>query len=201
MLAFRSALSSPLPPDSPLAKRLAACSFLVVDDSPFVRRTVRDMLHSFSARQVTEAADGFQALAEARRLPPQVIILDWVLPGVSGAEFLRVLRESSLSPAPHADVIVITAQPTLSMVIEAQRFDVGAIIRKPFAPKAVLERLAHSSLRINRIEPILKPARAGTMVTRRLPRLPPSPSREAPERKAAADPLADFAKDDTTWAI
>ena len=203
MLSSRSALSSPLPSDSPLAKRLAAASFLIIDDSPFVRRMMREMLYSFSARNVSEAGDGFQGLMEARRLRPAVIILDWFLPGVSGSEFLQVLRGSRHSPAPQADVIVITGNPTMSMVIEAQRFEVGAIIRKPFAPKAVLDRLAQSRLRLNRVEPILKNPATAKMVTRRLPRVSPHLYGDGVERRPtpARDPLADFIGDETTWAI
>lgn len=203
MLATGSALSSPLRHDSPLAKRLAAATFLIVDDSPFIRRMMREILHSFSARQVSEAGDGFQALVEARRVQPQVIILDWIMPGVSGQEFLQVLRESPTSPAPHADIIVITAIPTLSMVIEAQRFEVGAIIRKPFAPKAVLDRLAQPGLRLNRVEPVLKHPAGPKMVTRRLPRVSPHLFGDEVGRKPvpAEDPLAPFARDESTWAI
>jgi CheY-like chemotaxis protein len=206
MLAHRSALSSPLRHDSPLARRLAQTPFLVIDDSPFVRRMVREILHSFSARVVADAADGFQGLVEARRQPPKVIILDWFMPGFSGLEFLHVLRDSRRSPAPHADVLIITGKPTLKLVTEAQKFGVGAIIRKPFAPKALLDRLAHPTLRFNQPEPEKPPLAIAKLLTRHLPRVSPHLFGDEvgkPGAKVAenADPLASFSLDDETWAI
>src|SRR4051812_35020537 len=165
MFATRSALGSPLAANSPLAQRLAKTPFLVVDDSPFVRRTVREILYSFSARIIADAADGYQGLDEARKLQPKVIILEWFMPGFSGSDFLRVLRHSRRSPAPDADVLVITGVPTASLVVEAQGFGVAAVIRKPFAPSALLERLAHPGLRLNKdLEPEAAPLLASLRI-------------------------------------
>lgn len=167
----------------PAARRLARVPFLIIDDSPFVRRTVRQILQSISVRSVTDASDGSMGLSEAAKLPPRIIILDWVLPVLSGGEFMRELRYSRESPAPHADVVVITAHPTLKVVAEAQRYGVASIIRKPFAPGLLLERLMGPTLRLHR----------------------PAPARAAAPRIAGLheprSSLADFDGDGATWAI
>lgn len=187
-------MSLPIPQNSPAARRLARAPFLVIDDSPFVRRTVREILNSVAVRTVADAADGRQGLSEARKYPPRVIILDWVMPVLSGAEFMRVLRYSRESPAPHADVVVITGHPTLKVVADAQRYGVAAIIRKPFSPATLLERLLGPALRLHRPA---EPARAVAPSALR------SRNGAASVREAGAydRPLADFDGDGSTWAI
>jgi DNA-binding NarL/FixJ family response regulator len=209
MLVPRPGLALPLSANSPLARRLAAVPFLVVDDSPFVRRTVKEILHSLAVRIVSDAADGFEALEEARRVQPKVIILDWFMPGFSGSDFMRVLRYSRRSPAPHADVLVITGRPTLSLVSEAQRYGVAAIIRKPFAPRALLERLTSPALRLNAeaeadeaLRPLDRLPRPGP-APRTLPRASPHMFGDDVGRPAALDddPLTAFSPNENTWAI
>ncbi len=187
-------MSYPLPQNSPAARRLARAPFLVIDDSPFVRRTVREILNSVAVRTVADAADGRQGLSEARKFPPRIIILDWVMPVLSGSEFMRVLRYSRESPAPHADVVVITGHPTLKVVADAQRYGVAAIIRKPFSPATLLERLMGPTLRLHRPA---EPSRAAAPSAQR-PRQEAGMARRAVEEE---EPLAGFESDGSTWAI
>lgn len=115
--------------------------FLIVEDGAVQRRSVREILRSVGVRYITEAADGAEALQQCRLLPPEVIVLDWVLPDFTGGEFLRLLRTSAESPAPEADVIVMTASPNAKILAEANRWGVHSIIRKPFNRRILEERL------------------------------------------------------------
>ena len=155
MLAYRS--QSSIRTDTPFARRLKATPFLIVDDSPFIRRTVREILHTFSVRHISDASDGMQGLEEAVRHSPQVIILDWFMPHLSGAEFIKVLRTTPNSPARDADIVVITGIPTLKVVAEAQALGVAGIIRKPFAPRALFDRLAGPAMRLNQMAETPRP--------------------------------------------
>ncbi len=66
---------------------------LVVDDHPAVRRGLRDLLENYPDIQVIgESGDGLGALHDARRLLPDVILLDMGLPGLSGIEVARKLH-------------------------------------------------------------------------------------------------------------
>jgi CheY-like chemotaxis protein len=113
---------------------------LVCDDEPSLRELVRAVLgptYSF-----VEADDGPRALALARELHPDLIVLDLMLPGMSGIEVLDVIRgDSDLAPIP---VIVVTAwshAEVSARVAGADRF-----VPKPFDPQeleaAVEELLA-----------------------------------------------------------
>ncbi len=81
---------------------------LVVDDDPTVREVVITYLTK-AGHTVTSAADGHEALASVAQSPPELVVLDLMLPGVDGLEVCRRLRESGDIP-----VIMLTAKGTVS---------------------------------------------------------------------------------------
>ena len=79
---------------------------LIVDDYPEMRHLIRDMLHAHPGISVIgEAGTGEDAVAEATRLRPTVIIIDFRLPTMSGIEATRLIKLQSPSTA----VIGLTA--------------------------------------------------------------------------------------------
>jgi len=77
---------------------------LVVDDHPMVREGLRSMLDGEGVEIVGEAASGAEALARARELQPDVVLLDLELPDQDGLAVLRRVRQT----APGAAVLVVT---------------------------------------------------------------------------------------------
>jgi CheY-like chemotaxis protein len=71
-----------------------AASVLVIDDDPDVRGFIVEALEE-QGYNVREAADGHEGIAEATRETPDLIVLDFIMPGLSGAEVARQLRERS----------------------------------------------------------------------------------------------------------
>jgi DNA-binding NarL/FixJ family response regulator len=74
-------------------------SVLIVDDHPSFRASARMLLESEGFRVVGEAPDGESAIDEARRLHPDVILLDVQLPGIDGFEVTRRLGLNGGAPA------------------------------------------------------------------------------------------------------
>ena len=113
------------------ATRRDAPTILVCDDEPSLRELVRAVLGS--RYSFVEADDGPRALALARELRPDLIVLDLMLPGMSGMEVLDVLRsDPQLASVP---VIVVTAwshAEANALVAGADRF-----VPKPFDPEAL----------------------------------------------------------------
>lgn len=78
---------------------------LIADDSAMVRRGVITLLSPQTSWQVCgEAADGSEALAKARTLVPDVILLDVSMPGMNGLEVARQLRKD----VPQAKIVVMS---------------------------------------------------------------------------------------------
>ncbi|RMF00105.1 MAG: response regulator, partial [Alphaproteobacteria bacterium] len=68
---------------------------LVVDDSRVIRRVARRILEELSF-EIEEAVDGQDALNQCQASPPDVVLLDWNMPVMSGIDFLKRLRASDV---------------------------------------------------------------------------------------------------------
>ena len=101
---------------------------LVVDDEPYIREVLRDFLTRVGD-EVATAETGAAALEAVPTFRPDVILLDMVMPGLSGAEVFEALRRAG-STVP---VIVISGQPV------APPEGVFAFLRKPFDLRKVAE--------------------------------------------------------------
>jgi two-component system, OmpR family, KDP operon response regulator KdpE len=108
---------------------------LVVDDEPQILRALRINLRA-RHYEVSVAADGTQALAEAARHPPDVVILDLGLPDLDGVEVIQGLRGWTSAP-----IIVLSGRADSTDKVEA--LDAGAddYVTKPFAMDELLARI------------------------------------------------------------
>jgi two-component system, OmpR family, KDP operon response regulator KdpE len=108
---------------------------LVVDDEPQILRALRINLR-VRHYEVSVAADGAQALAEAARHPPDVVILDLGLPDLDGVEVIQGLRGWTSAP-----IIVLSGRADSTDKVEA--LDAGAddYVTKPFAMDELLARI------------------------------------------------------------
>jgi two-component system response regulator ResD len=114
-----------------------AIHILVVDDETTVREVVRRYLEREGFR-VSEASDGYIALDEIAIDPPDLIILDLMLPGVDGLTITRQLRQRAGKKIP---IIMLTAKGETSDRIRG--LDVGAddYMGKPFSPRELVSRV------------------------------------------------------------
>jgi DNA-binding response OmpR family regulator len=108
---------------------------LVVDDEPHIRTVLRGYLEA-DGFEVVDAADGETAVDLVRRDPPDLVLLDVMLPGIDGLEVLRRLRAVS-----DAYVILVTARA--EEVDKLVGLAVGAddYVTKPFSPREVTARV------------------------------------------------------------
>jgi DNA-binding response OmpR family regulator len=108
---------------------------LVVDDEPSLVRAVAEYLRH-EGYTVDTAGDGDTALAAARTAPPDVVVLDLMLPGIDGVEVCRQLRTFS-----DAYVIMLTART--DEVDKLIGLSVGAddYLTKPFSPRELVARV------------------------------------------------------------
>ena len=102
---------------------------LVVDDSKVIRKVARHILETLDFT-VTEACDGREALDACLASPPDVILLDWNMPVMSGMDFLRALRQSE--GGMHPKVVFCTTENGMAYIRAA--IDAGAdeYVMKPF---------------------------------------------------------------------
>ncbi len=119
---------------------------LVVDDEPAIRALVRFALKQADL-DCREAGDSVEAQALILADPPDLILLDWMLPGVSGVDYARRLRRERLTQS--IPVIMLTARSDEEDKVRGLNTGADDFITKPFSPrelvarvKAVLRRVA-----------------------------------------------------------
>lgn len=107
---------------------------LIVDDDPQFRKALHLAL-DFCGYQVTDAVDGEGALANVASSAPDVVVLDWQLPGIDGIQTCREIRA-------RADVPVIIVSATRPMS-HAKVWEAGAIgyLTKPFSMSELVTRI------------------------------------------------------------
>lgn len=111
---------------------------LIADDEKDVRDLVR---FTFERRgfEVVEAADGIQALTVARRESPDLIILDAMMPGMSGYEASRELKKAEATKG--IPIVFLSAKGQTYEVAEGLEAGAVAYIVKPFAPKELVAQV------------------------------------------------------------
>jgi CheY-like chemotaxis protein len=124
-----------------LAARLAITKILVVDDEHYMRKVVRSLLMSIGVRTIYEAPDGPAGLELIRTLAPDVVILDWEMPGLDGPGFVRMVRSPTTFPLPDVPIIMLTGHGERSRVIEAIKIGINEFLLKPVSSKALQDRL------------------------------------------------------------
>ncbi|MBC3882048.1 response regulator transcription factor [Undibacterium sp. LX40W] len=112
-------------------------SVLIVDDNDMTRETLRVILRHEVYNVVGEALDGDGALEMATRLKPDIILLDVVMPKVSGIEALRSIR----MVMPDVMILMVTANKDQDTVSEAVKSGISGYIIKPFNAKKVLDTI------------------------------------------------------------
>ncbi len=108
---------------------------LVVEDDEGIREMLKYNLSS-AGFSVQEASDGAAGLRTARTARPDLILLDLMLPGMSGFDFCRALRKTSRVP-----IIVITAKDSEVDKIVGLELGADDYITKPFSIREVLARV------------------------------------------------------------
>ncbi len=114
---------------------------LVIDDNAHMRKLVVTILQAFGTVQIYEAADAQHAWAIARETNPDVVFVDWMLEGMNGLEFVRMMRTSPASPNPFVPIIMLTGYTQIDHVIQARDAGVNEFLAKPVSVKAILSRL------------------------------------------------------------
>jgi two-component system, chemotaxis family, chemotaxis protein CheY len=107
---------------SDLEAMIQDLSILIVDDNQYMRKIVRNLLVNIGVRKVYEASDGIAGLDAIRIVTPDIVILDWELPLLNGAEFVRIVRSPGVFPV-------------------AVRLGVNEYLRNPVSAQALLDRM------------------------------------------------------------
>jgi len=119
---------------------IQALCVLVVDDNQYMRKMIRNLLVNCGIKDIYEAADGIAALDSIRTVAPDVVILDWEMPLLSGPELVRIVRSPGVFPMPDVPIVMLTGHCERWRVVEAVRLGVNEYLTKPVSAKALYDR-------------------------------------------------------------
>ena len=107
---------------------------LIVDDALFMRMVIGDVAREAGWQVVGEASDGQEAVDLYRRLRPELVTLDLVMPRKGGMEALSEIREMD----PNACVVVVSALDQKEHLVNAIRQGASDFIVKPFERERII---------------------------------------------------------------
>jgi two-component system phosphate regulon response regulator PhoB len=124
---------------SPLSNRRTRV--LIAEDDDSLRALMR-LTIDVGGIDIDEAEDGTRALAAARATPPDLVLLDWMMPGLSGLELCRELRADPVTAG--ATIVMVTARVMPEDREAALAAGADHFVGKPFSPVALLDTVRHA---------------------------------------------------------
>ena len=113
---------------------------LVVDDDPQIRKILERMLIGPSY-DVRTAVDGVTALSQVKEDPPDLVILDIMMPGMSGIEVCRQIRETN--PEHPIQVLMLSAKDSQSDRRRALEYGANDYVTKPFHIASLVRKIQY----------------------------------------------------------
>jgi len=110
---------------------------LVADDDRLMRTFIAVSLAGFDDAEVTETADGDEALALLERDDFDLVLLDWDMPGKNGLEIIKTIR----AQGSHVPVIMVTAHAERDQVVAALESGISDYLIKPFRSETLWKKL------------------------------------------------------------
>jgi DNA-binding response OmpR family regulator len=117
---------------------MAPATVLVVDDDPVILKLL-EVNFEMEGFQVVRAADGFEGLERARAVLPDIVVLDVMMPRMTGYEVAKALRENVETA--HIPIIFVTARAQSSDVERGMELGVDDYVTKPFDPLDLIARV------------------------------------------------------------
>jgi two-component system response regulator NreC len=111
---------------------------LIADDYTLIRKHVRTLLEEYPGFEVCgEARDGAEAIEQAQRLKPDVILLNISMPNVNGFDAARVIK----AKLPQSAIVILSANADERFIEEAKRVGARAYVAKTKAGEALINAI------------------------------------------------------------
>lgn len=134
-------------------RELNMSRILIAEDDPSIAET---LLRRYSAagHQVWNASDGLDALDQIQAIEPDVVVLDWMMPGLTGIELCEAIRQNPATADTHVIMVSALSQP--DRIRRAYGAGVDQFVAKPFKVSQLLDGI-DNGLEGHRPEPTRRP--------------------------------------------
>ena len=133
----------------------AAVRLLIVEDNDAARRLVIELLRAAGFASLSFARNAEEALDHLQNQAPDLMLLDWNLPGMSGLELVSLIREAAVEPDarilnPALPIVMLTARQRADDVARARDAGINEFVVKPFSTTSLLRAISSALTRKRR---------------------------------------------------
>src|SRR5258708_38233855 len=114
---------------------------LIAEDNQYLRKLIRNLLVNVGIKKIDEAVDGLAGFEAIKNLEPDIVILDWELPLLNGAELVRIVRTPGMLARPAVPIIMFGASAERWRIAEARRLGIDAYLTMPISAKTLHDRI------------------------------------------------------------
>jgi two-component system, chemotaxis family, chemotaxis protein CheY len=126
---------------SPIDAITGSLRVLVAEDNQYWRKLIRNLLVNVGIKRIDEVVDGLAGFEAIKNLDPDIVILDWELPLLNGAELVRIVRTPGMLVRPAMPIIMFGASAERWRIAEAKRLGVSVYLTMPISAKTLLDRI------------------------------------------------------------
>jgi two-component system, chemotaxis family, chemotaxis protein CheY len=126
---------------TPVEALTGSIRVLIAEDNQYLRKLIRNLLVNVGVKKIDEVTDGLAGFEAIKTLEPDIVLIDWELPLLNGAELVRIIRTPGMLARPAIPVIMFGASAERWRIAEAKRLGVNAYLTMPVSAKTLLDRI------------------------------------------------------------
>src|SRR5579871_1013154 len=126
---------------SPIETIVGSLRVLIAEDNQYLRKLMRSLLVNVGIKNIEEVIDGLAGFEAIKNFDPDIVLLDWELPLLSGPELVRIVRTPGMLPKPFVPIILFGTDAKRSRIAEAKQLGVTDYLTMPISAKTLLERI------------------------------------------------------------
>ena len=115
--------------------------FLIVEDNPFMRIILKQLLRALGVLEMAEAADGALAFSSMKTFEPDIILVDWEMQPLDGLDFVKLVRTGDDSPNQYVPIIMVTGHSEQNKVTQARDAGINEMLIKPLSARTLFSRI------------------------------------------------------------
>lgn len=118
---------------------------LVADDSALMRHVLVKILSEAGVESVVQAWDGQAAVQKVAEEAPDLVLMDWVMPNMTGIDAVRKIRASGNN----VPIIMCTTEGEQNRVVDAIKAGANSFVVKPFDPEVIIAKVKESLAKVS----------------------------------------------------
>ena len=126
---------------SPVEALTGSIRVLIAEDNQYLRKLIRNLLVNVGIKKIDEVGDGLAGFEAIKNLEPDIVIVDWELPLLSGSELVRIVRTPGMLSRRSVPIIMFGASAERWRIAEAKRLGVDAYLTMPISAKTLHDRI------------------------------------------------------------